>query len=446
MDIQYLYDILQLVAVAVLILLNAFFVAAEFSLVSVRPTRVVELVAQGSATARWLQRSLRNPDGFIAASQLGITIASLALGWMAEPALAHLLEPVVNLFALGENAARSMSAAAAFTLVTFLTVVVGELAPKSVALQRPESTALQVARPMVWTMWLFRPIIWALNGTGNALLRVLGFKPATGQEVVHSVEELKMLVKASAEGGVVEDDEEDMLHAVFDFGDTLVRQVMVPRTEVVAVPAEADLEQTLKVALEHPFSKFPVYEGDLDHMVGVLHVRDLLRTRDGGDAGQASARSMMRDAIFVPETARVRQLLRRFRARHQHIAIVLDEYGGTAGVVALEDLLEEIVGDIQGPFDKEPEIQPQADGSVLVDGLMMIEDVNSELGLELHDPHYDTIAGYILGRLGRMARPDDQVSARGIVLRVHTMDGHRIAQVLVKPLDSSNPIQRAPGP
>ncbi len=429
-------DILQLALVGLLLLINGFFVAAEIAFVSLRRTKVAELAEQGERRARWLERALQQPERFLAAGQLGVTMASLALGWVAEPALAGLLDPLVAFLPAGVDkaVAHSLSAAAAFALVTFLTIVIGELTPKAIALNKPEPTALRLARPMVGAMWLFRPLIWLLNSAASLLVRALGVRPASEAEGAHSVQELKMLVTASAESGVVEDEEEEMLHAVFDFGDTLVRQVTVPRTEVVAVPAHAETEEILRVALEHPYSKFPVYEGSLDHIVGVIHIRDLLRTQLSGAPAGNTARSLMREAIFIPETARVSQLLHRFRARHQHLAIVLDEYGGTAGVVALEDLLEEIVGDVQGPFDKEPEIQPQADGSAWIDGLTLMEEVNERFGLQLEDPHYDTIAGFVLGRLGRMAALGDVVHAGGARLEVRQMDGLRISQVrLIQP-------------
>ena len=424
-------DLLQLALVVLLLTINGFFVAAEIAFVSVRRTRIAELSDQGDPRARWLQRAHRNPQRFLAAVQLGVTMASLALGWVAEPALAHLLSPVLSLLPadLDPNLAHTLSAVATFALVTFLTIVVGELTPKAIALAKPEPTALGVARPMLGVMALFRPVIWLLNSAAGLLTRALRVRPASEADGAHSVQELKMLVTASAESGVVEDEEEEMLHAVFDFGDTLVRQVMVPRTEVVAVPASATPSEILSVTREHPFSKFPVFEGDLDHVLGVLHIRDLVAGQQNEDPSALTARSMMREAIYIPETARVSQLLQRFRARRQHLAIVLDEYGGTAGVVALEDLLEQIVGDVQGPFDKEPEIQPQADGSTWIDGLTLMEEVNDRFGLQLEDPHYDTIAGYMLGRLGRMARLGDVVLVSGVRLEVRQMDGLRIAQV-----------------
>ncbi len=428
-------DLLGLAAVVLLVLANAFFVAAEFALVSVRPTRVEELVARGSQPARWAQKAIRNPDRFIAATQLGITLASLGLGWIGEPALAHLLQPVISLFpSLPEDGvSHGLSAAFAFAVITLLHVVVGELAPKSVALQDPERTALAVAQPTVWVEWIFKPAIWVLNGAGNALLRLIKVKPAPAHEMVHSVEELKMLVSASAEGGVVEPDEQEMLHAVFDFGDTLVRQVMLPRTEIVAVPADASLDDMIAVALHHPYTKFPVYEGDLDEVLGVVHLHDIMRARHADQTGPTTARALMRKVLFVPETVPVNTLLQRFRARRQHIAIVLDEYGGTSGLVTLEDLLEEIVGEVSDEFDEGPAIQPLPDGSFLVNGLASIEEVNEYFHLNLQDPNYDTIAGFILGRIGRLAQVGDTVTAGGVRLRVEALDGRRIARLTLHP-------------
>lgn len=437
MDATLWIDLLKLAGVVLLVLANGFFVSAEFALVSIRRTRVTELVSQGNRAAAWVERAVNDPDRFIAATQLGITLASLGLGWIGEPALAHLIQPVVELFpaAIQSGVSHSISAALAFGVITFLHVVIGELAPKSIALQSTERVALIVARPTVWTEWLFKPAIWVLNGAGNGLLRVAGVRPAAGHELVHSVDELKMLVTASAESGVVELDEEEMLHAVFDFSDTLVRQVMVPRTEMVAVPADATLESLKDIAIQNPYTKLPVYEDSLDHVIGVVHLKDVLRAMYGKRAGAKTARDLMRETIFVPETARIGTLLKRFRVRQQHLAIVLDEYGGTAGVVTLEDLLEEIVGEVSDPFDAEPEIQAMADGSSLIDGLTLIDEVNEHFGLHLADQDYDTIAGFVLGRLSRMAEVGDSIDVEGARFRVEAMDGRRIARVSLLPTE-----------
>jgi CBS domain containing-hemolysin-like protein len=425
--------LLRLAAVLLLVLANGFFVAAEFALVSVRRTRIAELVDKGSRSARWAQLALEDTDKVIAATQLGITLASLGLGWIGEPALAGLVEPVVELFppSIRPQASHGVAAGLSFAVITFLHVVIGELAPKSIALQNPERTSLIVAQPTIWTERLFTPAIWALNGAGNGLLRLLGFQAASGHEMVHSVEEIKMLVSASAESGIVENQKQEMVHAVFDMHETYVRQVMIPRTEVVAVEAGTNMAEVIEVLVANPFTKLPVYEGKLDDVIGILHSKDVVRALVDQRVEGMIARDLMRDAIFVPEAARADRLLEFFRSSHQHIAIVLDEYGGTAGVVTLEDLLEEIVGDVRAPIDTEAEIQPMPDGTTLVDGFMLIEEVNAHFGLNITDPHYDTIAGFIMGRLGRIAQVGDSLRIDSTLLRVEAMQGLRIEYVAI---------------
>ncbi len=432
-------DLLGVVAVVLLVLINAFFVAAEFALVSVRPTRIAELIEKGNSRALWVHKAISDPDRFIAATQLGITLASLGLGWVGEPALSGLLRPILSLFPveIEVELSHTLSAIIAFSIITFLHVVIGELAPKSIALQNPDDTALFVAQPTVWSERLFKPFIWVLNGAGNAFLRWIGVHPASGHELMHSVDELKMLVTASAEGGVVEDQAEEMLHAVFDFGQLLIRQVMVPRTEMIAVPKDSDTASILALSTDHPFTKYPVYADDPDHIIGVVHLKDILHAINRMDVEGLVVEDLMREAIFIPDTARASTLLPAFRTRRQHIAIVLDEYGGTAGIVTLSDLLEEIVGEVSDPFDLEQDIQSLPDGSTLVDGLMLIEEVNEHFELDLQDPNYDTIAGYMLGHLERLARVGDTVTIDGIRLRVEAMDGFRIARISIVPTAES---------
>jgi CBS domain containing-hemolysin-like protein len=435
-------DLLGLVAVVVLVLLNGFFVAAEFSLISVRQTRITELVESGNARAETVQKALKNPDRVIAATQLGITLASLGLGWIGEPALSHLIEPILELFPveIRPGLSHSISVGLSFTIITFLHVVVGELAPKSIALQNPESTSMAVARPTLWSERLFKPFIWALNGTGNALLRLVGVEPASGHELVHSVEELKMLVTASTKEGVVAEQESDLLHAIFDFGDLLVRQVMIPRTEIIAVEADLPLDEILPLINESTYSKIPVYDDDLDNVLGIIHVKDLLRTMQETGWQSSTVRSLVREPLYVPETLPVSALLRQLRDNRQHIAIILDEFGGTAGLVTLEDILEEIVGEVSDPFDKfTPEIEALEDGSYLIDGLCLMEDVNDALGLELRDPAYDTIAGYTLGVLGRIPKVNDTIDSEQVTIQVEAMDGMRIDRLRLTRIDESKP-------
>ena len=422
-------DLLGLVVVVFLVLLNGFFVSAEFSLVTVRQTRITELVDQGNATAETVQKALENPDRVIAATQLGITLASLGLGWIGEPALSHLIEPIIELFPieLRPGLSHSLSAGLAFTIITFLHVVVGELAPKSIALQNPEGTSMVVARPTLWSERLFKPFIWALNGTGNALLRLVGVQPASGHELVHSVEELKMVITASTEVGVVAQQESELLHAIFEFGDLLVRQVMIPRTEIIAVEADLPLEQITPLITESTYTKFPVYDDNLDDILGIVHVKDLLHRMQEPGWQNSTARTLVREPLYVPETLPVSALLRQLRDERQHIAIVLDEFGGTGGLVTLEDLVEEILGEVSDPFDRfTPEIETLPDGSIMIDGLTLIEDVNKHLDLDLSDPAYDTIAGFTLGKMGRIPKVNDRVECNNVRIQVAEMDGMRI--------------------
>ncbi len=428
--------VIGLLGVFFFILLNAFFVAAEFGLVSVRRTRVEELAAQGYPTARVVRRALDDPDRFIAATQLGITIASLALGWIGEPALAHLFVPLLQFLPSSwiGTAAHSVAAAIAFACITFLHVVAGELAPKSIALQNPERTAFFVARPMGVIFQIFRPAIWALNGAGNGLLRLLGIRPASGHERVHSVQELKMLIEASQEEGVLEAAEEQMLRAVFDLRSSRAAEVMVPRTEMVCAPADATIEELADLAERTALTKFPVFEEDLDHIIGVVYLKDLLRPVRACQS-DLTARALMREALFLPETVSVADLLAHFRRTRQHIAILVDEYGGTAGLATLEDLLEEIVGDIGDLFETPTsQVQHLPDGSALVDGLMTIDEANEALGLTLRDPFYTTVGGLVMGRLDRIPTVGDEVILEdGHRLQVEEMDGRRVARVRLIP-------------
>ncbi len=434
MENQIGLDLLRLGAVFLLVLANGFFVAAEFALVGVRRTRIAELIDKGNLAANWVQKAIEEPDRFIAATQLGITLASLGLGWIGEPALSNLLRPIIELFpaTIESGVSHSLSAGLSFAVITFLHVVIGELAPKSIALQNAERTSLAIARPTLWAEWLFRPAIWLLNGAGNGLLRLLKIKPASGHERVHSIKELKMLVSDSAGIGVVEDDAEEMLHAVFDLGHTLVLSVMVPRTEMIAVSSRATLEEIIQLYIEHSFTKLPVYGRNLDQILGIVHLNDLLRASYNDRRNVKTAQDLMREAIFIPENARVSGLLRHFRDRQQHIAIVLDEYGGTAGMVTLEDLLEEIIGEVGDPFDSQPEIQRFPDGSTLVDGLMPIEDFNERFNLALKNPDYNTVAGFVIGKLGRLAQVGDSIKAEGLRFQVEAMDGLRIARLSIR--------------
>ncbi|MCX6550227.1 MAG: hemolysin family protein, partial [Acidobacteria bacterium] len=402
---------IRLAAVLALVFANGFFVAAEFALVTVRKTRIDQLIAEGSSLARPVRRALSDPESYIAATQLAITMTSLGLGWLGEPAVATLIEPAFAAVPMQMRAVtvHSVSVAVAFALITALHIVLGELAPKTVALQHAERTALVVGRPTELFMRVFWPFIFVLNHTGRGVVRLLGLKPPSGSSLVHSEEELKMLVTASQEAGVIEEDEEQMLHRVFGFGDLTAGQVMLPRTEMPALPVRttrADLVERLSHA-DQPV--LPVYRAHLDDIVGAVRVRELFRVVSG-PLEDIDLAPTLQDPLTVPETMKADDLLTAMRERRMSLAIIIDEYGGTAGMVTFQRLMERIVGEIGAESDGVVSaITTLTDGSALVDGLALTTDVNVQFGLGIDEDLYDTIGGYVLGRIGRRPRLGDSV-------------------------------------
>ncbi len=440
-----LWDILLIL---LLIALNGFFVSVEFAVVAARRSRIDILAGEGNRAASIAQTWLTDAsqrDRVIAAAQLGVTIVSLMLGAVGENTFEALLAPYFHDLVLPDKLAfmgaliSALPLATSLVIVTSLHVVLGEQVPKIAVLNTPERFALLSARPMRFFMTLFRGFISALDWTTRTILRLFGLHAETVHGSVYTLEELKHLVAGPETQGVIEEPQREMLSAIFDFGTRLVRQVMIPRTEVIAVEADTPLRDVVRLTSESRYTKFPVYEENLDQVIGILHVKDLLSVMDDSSRMEQPARTLVREALFVPETLPIGSLLHQFRDRRQHIAIVLDEYGGTAGLVTLEDLLEEITGEIGDPFDVEaPQIQEQADGSVLIDGLALIDEVNEQLGLHLHDENYDTIAGFTIGRLGRIPRVGDvlDVPEEGIRLEVKAMDHLRVARLELTRLPS----------
>jgi CBS domain containing-hemolysin-like protein len=416
-----------------LILANGFFVAAEFALVTVRKTRIDQLIAEGDRRARTVRRSLSDPNSYIATTQLGITMASLGLGWVGEPAVASTIQPFLAFIPapFAEVSAHSVATALAFALITSLTVVLAELAPKTVALQYAERTSLLVAWPIKAFMVMFWPFIRVLNSLGRATVRLFGLRPASGRAMVHSEEELKMLVTASQEAGVLEEDEEQMLHRVFGFADLTAAQVMIPRTEMVAVPIEATLAEVAAEVTRLPYPWLPVYRNTLDDVLGVVTVTELFRVLAA--AGQPfSLAPFVHEVVTVPETMKADDLLNEMRRVKVHLAVVIDEYGSTAGLVTFLGMMERIIGEVASDFNPAgSRIRALADGSAVVDGLVLVADFNDRFGLHIDEGTYTTVGGYVLGRLGRRARIGDRVDVEGRVLRVESLDGLRVARVVV---------------
>lgn len=429
---------LKLIGVVLLLLMNGFFVAAEFSLVSVRRTRVEELIAAGNRTASTVKNVIQDPDRFIAATQLGITLASLGLGWMGEPALAHLIEPIFRFLppAWISPAADSVAAAAlAFAVITFLHVVIGELSPKSIALTYPEQTSFLVARPTVLFENLFRPVIWALNGTGNRLLELIGLSRPTGHQLVHSVEELKMLVSASTDSGELEPHEKVMLHNVFEFDDKLVHEVMIPRTEMVALQEDTTIAEFLQTFSDHSHSRFPVYGDSIDNIKGFVAIKDVLRliSSQGASALDETVSPLVRQALFVPEMKRIGALFTEIKTQRVAVAIVVDEFGGTAGMLTSNQLVEEIVGRLTDEStDEESAFETIDEKTIQIDAQLRIDEANEELDIHLpEDDEYETVAGLILYSLRRIPKEGDHFKIGNIKLTVTVMEGPKIEKVLI---------------
>ncbi|TAK26306.1 MAG: HlyC/CorC family transporter [Chloroflexota bacterium] len=428
---------LGLVAVIALVVANGFFVATEFSIVAVRRSRLEQLAAEGYPKARAARDVVDHLDSYIAATQLGITMASLALGWIGKPALATLVDPVlVSLFGYADPiAAHAVSAAFAFAVITMLHIVIGELMPKGLALQRPERTALWVAGPIKVFYVLFRWPINFLNAIGNGMLKLIGLEPASGHEMVHSVEELRLLVTGMQRAGVVEASEARIASRAFQFADLTAGVLMTPRTEMDAIPITATRADLLAYARTGAHSRLPIYEGSLDNIIGVLRVRDLFRTID--DPAPFDIRTLVHPILAVPESKPADELLDEMRTTGRIFAVVVDEYGGTAGVVTLWSLLGGLVGGI-APDESDSLAPPAvsadvaADGSRQLDGLTRLDELEEILDVRLDDEDRDladTLGGLIMARLGRIPDVGDDATIVGRTFRVEEKDGMRVSRV-----------------
>ena len=414
---------------AVILLVNAFFVAAELALVRVRETQLRELAEAGSARARLARELTLNIDRYLSATQLGVTGASLALGIVGEPAIAALIAPAFGwLIERSEAAFHVVSFAISFGVVTYLHVVVGELAPKYLAIERAVPLALWTAYPLRTFYRAAFPLIWLINVSAQWLVKLLGVRGRAELDP-HSEEELKMLVATSTRKGVLQESERVLLGRALDFADTLVRQVMVPRTEIVAVEDDQPLRDLRGLAQSRPFTRFPVFHGDLDHVVGVVHIKDLVPAQDLS----RRVREVMRRPLFLPETMRLDQALAEFRRQRMQLGIVVDEFGGTSGLATLEDVVEQLIGEVQDEFDREtPHFRSEPGGAILIDGLAGVPELRERLGLALDDVPYDTVGGLVFGRLGRLAKVGDTVDIEGYRFAVTQVDGRRVAQVRVQ--------------
>ncbi len=421
----------RLLAVALLVGANAFFVAAEFALVSSRDARLAGMADAGDRLARVARKARKDLNLYLSSCQIGITLASLGLGWIGEPAIAQTLvgafsglPPPFDLVAR-----HTVAVGMAFAAITLLHVVLGEVAPKGLAIFHPEKVARWTVLPLMAFTRVGAPLIWSVNEIANLVLRAFGVRLNTEAERVHSPQEIMLLVRRSRELGKLDQDEQAMISGVFDLTHTVAREVMTPRPDIVAVPVDVGFDQLVDVINRSGFSRFPVYKGNLDDVVGVVLIKDILPMMRSGAAVKFDVREMMREPHFVPETKPVDDLLAEFRRSKIHLAIVVDEFGGTDGLVTLEDLVEEIVGEIYDEYDVARPMFTKTSRGHLIDGGAPIDEVNERFDLRLPDENYDTIGGFILGELGHVPRPGDKVPISGGVLLVENVRERRVRLV-----------------
>jgi CBS domain containing-hemolysin-like protein len=415
-----------------LVVLNGFFVATEFAIVKVRVTRLRELARSGNANAKVAHEVVGQLDAYLSACQLGITLASLGLGWVGEPAFAHLLQPLfASLGPWAQAASHAISLTFAFVMITLLHIVYGELAPKAVAIRYAEATALAVAHPIRIFYRLFYPLIWAMNGLANATLRVFGLT-ASWEDSAHSEEELRLLLSDSGGG----DRRRALLEQALDFSSRRVRQIMVPRADVSYLDVLHPVSEILDAARRDGYTRYPVCRDHLDEVIGIVHVRDLFAAVDRLQTGDDVAR-LAREPLFVPESATAEQLLRLFQQRRMHMAIVVDEYGGTSGIATLEDVLEELTGEIQDEFDTEaPAIEEVGDGTLRVGGGLPVADLARKLEAEIDSDESVTVGGLVQDSLGRVAHTGDLVRVGELGLMVLETRSRRVVRVLAGPYEA----------
>ncbi|HLA10374.1 MAG TPA: hemolysin family protein [Pyrinomonadaceae bacterium] len=427
-------EIFKLLLVMLLVLMNGFFVASEFALVGVRRSRIATLAASGHSRAKILLTLVDNLNAYISATQLGITLASLALGWIGEPAIARLLEAPLR-GRVSDTVMHTIAFVIAFSIITFLHIVLGELAPKTLALERAERTALAIALPMQIFYKTFRWPIRVLDWSGTRTVRLFGLHPSSEHASIYTEDELKHLIDISRKSGHLEEEEQRLISRVFDFSEAEVREAMVPRISVAAIPIASSFDEVKMAFREYGYSRLPVFRGSVDNIQGVVFRRDLEPFLENPSEDFVLAK-LLHAPQFIPATARLGATLRQMQASRTHLAIVIDEHGGMEGIVTLEDLLEEIVGEIDDEYDEEvrAQIQPDVDGTYLLSGMLAVRDANRRLGLKLpEDGGYTTIAGFLLARAGRLLQKDETVEYEGMRFQVQRVEQRRIRRIRFMP-------------
>ena len=417
--------------------INGFFVAAEFSMVKVRKTHLAELAENGSSKAKVALEVTSKLDAYLSACQLGITLASLGLGWLGEPAVANLIEPLfAGVAGWSTIYTETIAVSIAFLFISFLHIVLGELVPKSLAIQKSEAIALGTARFLKDFHWIFYPVIWTLNNVSNLVLRIWGIEPANEADLAHSEEELRMLVGASQRYGYLDKMEGKLLDNVFGFSDRIASEVMIPRQDMVCIFIQDTFEEILEVLKKYGHTRYLLCDDDKDHVLGLVHMRDIFRMQELPD--EKDITGIMRDILVVPEGMPISHLVQKMRSQRTHMAVVVDEFGGSAGLVTIEDMLEELVGEIYDEFELEqPPIQKITENEYLLNGRVLMEEVSELLEIELEEETVSTIGGYVFSRLGRKPIKGDAIYFDGFHFEVTEVIGFRITQVKVirKPLE-----------
>ena len=421
--------LLQLLLVLFLIFMNGFFVAAEFVCVKVRPSRIETLIQDGSRRAKYAKELTDHLDASLSVTQLGITLASLGLGWVGEPAVAELILPMTNAAGLDPVFGHTIALAIAFTLITSMHIIFGELTPKSMAIQDVEGILLAIAFPMVIFSRIFKPFVWVLNHIANWTARQLGYRSGIEEEA-HTEQEIRLLMEESHRKGLIDDTEAGFVDKVFDFNDLNVREIMTPRTDMVCLYLEDSFRENMKTVLEEKLTRYPLCREDKDHIVGFIHVKDMIHAMAEGR--RPILRRLVRKALVVPESMDISVLLKTMQANRSQMAVVVDEYGGTAGIVTIEDIVEEIVGDIQDEFDEERPTAERLEGDVYsVDAKMLLEELEDILEIKIEDDDVDSVGGWLYDHINSEPRVGQMASAAGTIFFVEEIDGWRITRVRI---------------
>ncbi|OVE70418.1 hypothetical protein CCS79_00160 [Clostridium diolis] len=425
--------ILNVIIVILLVFMNGFFVATEFAMVKVRKSRIETLAMEGNRNAKHTLKVVKDLNSYLSACQLGITLASLGLGWVGEPAFAEMLRPLINLFNLPEITLHSISVVLGFSIITGLHIVLGELAPKSLAIINTENIAMYTALPLIAFYRLTYPIMWTFNHSTNLVLKIFGISQINEQEAAHTDEEIKLLVEDSYKHGLIDQTELTFVDNIFDFSEKTVRDIMIPRTDMACIFIEDTFDEIINYALEEQLTRYPVCRDSKDNVIGFIHIKDLYKLKfEGND----KIEGIIREIKFVPESLSISELFKTFKKEKAQMAIIIDEFGGTAGLVTTEDILEEIVGEIQDEFDDdgEEEIRETDNGSYVVDGKVLIGDINELLDTNIEAENIDTIGGWIYSQLKSYPKPKEKINYDKYEFIILKCDRKRINQVLIKNL------------